>query len=121
MHPFLRLALFSIARDTFYVALAAAILMAAFCFELELALVIGASIALVFALGILLRVIRLDDERVVHIEAWRLLAPEERPQGSDGRSWARDNLEDLWLNSAKLASGAAATLYCSALAASFLR
>jgi hypothetical protein len=120
MDPFRRFAFFTLARDTGYVGLAAATLMLAFSFYPALAFCIGASVALLFSLGLLLRVGRLTEERLVRTEQWYALEPPERPPGHAGRSRARDSLEELLLRFAKDASGVASVLYGSALIASLI-
>jgi len=115
MDAFQRFAYFTTARDASFVALAAAMLMLAFSFEPALAFTIGATIAIVFALGLLLRVACLSDEHIVRTEAWRILTPQERPVGEDGRRLARDDLQQTLLRFAKAAAGIAIVLYASSL------
>jgi hypothetical protein len=116
MNPFTRFAFFTVARDTGFVTLAAGLLMAAFSFRPALAFQIGATAALIFSLGLLLRAYFLTEERLERSEVWRALPEEERPPGEDGRRWAKSHLELLLLHFAKGASGFAGLLYCSALA-----
>jgi hypothetical protein len=115
MDAFRRFAVFTIARDAVFVALAAVTMMVAFSFELALAFAIGATIELLFALGLLLRFARLSDERIVRTEAWLILMPPERPVGESGRRSARHDLEDVLLTFAKAAAGVAVMLYSSSL------
>jgi hypothetical protein len=115
MNPFARFALFTVARDAAYVTLAAMILMLAFSFRPELAFEIGATVALIFAIALLVRVSHLTDERLERCEVWRALPKEERPPGEDGRRWARNHFEHLLLRVAKGASGFAGVLYCGAV------
>lgn len=115
MNPFTRFAFFTVARDAGFVALAAMLLMLAFSFEPALALEVGATIALVFSMGLLARVYFLTEERLERSEVWRALPAEERPPGDDGRRWAKSYLEMLLLHFAKDASAFASLLYCSAL------
>ena len=115
MNPFTRFAFFTVARDTGFVTLAAMLLMVAFSFKLALALEVGATIALVFSVGLLARVYFLTEERLERSEVWRALPEDERPPGDDGRRWAKGYLELLLLRFAKGASGFAGLLYCSAL------
>jgi len=120
MDPFRRFAFFTLARDTGYVALAAAVLMVAFSFRPALAFCIGASVLLLFSLGLLLRALLLNEERFQRSEQWYALWPPERPDGHAGLLQARDNLEELLLHFAKGASGVASVLYGSALIASVI-
>jgi hypothetical protein len=115
MNSFMRFAFFTVARDAGFVTLAAMVLMLAFSFRLALAFEIGASIALIFAVGLLARVYFLTEERLERSEVWRALPEEARPPGEDGRRWARGHFELLLLHFAKGASGFAGLLYCSAL------
>lgn len=55
MNPFARFAFFTIARDASFVTLAAATLMVAFSFEPPLAFKIGATVALIFSIGLVVR------------------------------------------------------------------
>jgi Na+/melibiose symporter-like transporter len=115
MNPFTRFAFFTVARDTGFVTLAAMLLMLAFSFEPALAFKVGATIALVFSVGLLMRVYFLTEERLERSEVWRALPEEERPPGDDGRRWAKGHLEMLLLHFAKDASAFAGLLYCTAL------
>lgn len=115
MNPFARIALFSVMRDSAYVSLAAMVLMLAFSFQLTIAFEIGATIALMFAIGLLVRAYFLTEERLERCEVWRALPEHERPQGDDGRRWARSYFELVLLRFAKGASGFAGILYSSAL------
>ena len=116
MDAFKRFACFTTARDASFVALAAATLMIAYSFDLSLAFAVGASVELLFALLLLLRLARLNDERIVRTEAWRILTPSERPVGDDGRRSARNDLELVLLNFSKAAACVAVMLYsCSLL------
>jgi len=120
MDPFRRFAFFTLARDTGYVALAAATLMVALSFYPALAFCMGASVALLFALGLLLRVVWLNEERLERTEQWYALHPPERPHGQTGRRLAHENFEELLLRFAKGASGVASVLYGSSLIASLV-
>jgi hypothetical protein len=115
MDAFHRFAVFTLLRDACFVALAAGTLMVGFSFAPALALAIGADIALLFAVALLLRVACLTAEGVVATEAWRILRPEERPVGSDGRRLARDALRAVLLRFAKAAAAVAIVLYSSSL------
>ncbi|MBX9591919.1 MAG: hypothetical protein K2X43_21715 [Hyphomonadaceae bacterium] len=115
MGAFRRQAFATAARDATFVAVAAATLMLAFSFAPALSLSIGANIALVFALGMVLRAACLSDEGVERTEAWLILRPQERPSGDAGRRLARDELQDVLLRFAKAAAGAAIVLYGASL------
>jgi len=115
MNLFTRFAFFTVARDASFVTLAAMLLMLVFSFRPALALEVGATIALIFCVGLLARVYFLTEERLERSEVWRALPEEERPPGDDGRRWAKGYLELLLLRFAKGASACAGLLYCSAL------
>ncbi len=121
MDAFRRFSLFTNARHASFVALATAVVMLALSFDLALAFRIGASIQLLFALGLLLRFARLSDERIVRTETWRILTPSERPVGESGRRAARADLELVLLQFAKAAASVAILLYASALVVSLNR
>jgi hypothetical protein len=115
MMPFTRFASFTVARDASFVALAAGLLMLAFSFHLFVAFEIGATVALMFSIGLVVRAFCLTEERIERCEAWLALRDEERPTGEHGRQWARAELEDLLLRFAKSTAGVAGILYGSAL------
>lgn len=115
MIPCARFALFTLARDSLFVALAGLLLMAAFSFEPPLAFEVGASVALIFSVGLLARSYFLNEERFRRSEAWRALTPEERPAGDFGPQLAREHFETLLLRFAQGASAVAALLFASAL------
>lgn len=115
MNPFARFAFFTMVRDASFVALAAGTLMVGYSFEPPLAFKIGATVALIFSIGLLVRSYFLTEERLLRTEVWRALRPDERPAGAQGRRLARAQLEELLLRFAKAASGVAGILYCSAL------
>ncbi len=115
VNPFSRFALFTAARDAAFVTLAAMVLMLAFSFQPALAFEIGATVALIFSIGLLARVYFLTEERLERSEVWRALPEDQRPPGDEGRRWAREYLELLLLHFAKGASGFAGILYVSAL------
>jgi hypothetical protein len=115
MNPFARFAFFTMVRDAGFVALTAATLMLAFSFKPPLAFKIGATVALIFSIGLIIRSYFLTEERLLRSEVWRALPPNERPAGIQGRQLARAQLEELLLRFAKAASGIAGILYSSAL------
>lgn len=118
MGAFRRLAFAAAARDAGFVALAAATLMLAFSFAPALSLSIGANIALMFAIFMILRAVCLRDDSVERTEAWLVLQARERPAGDMGRRLARDELQDVLLRFAKAAAAAAILLYAASLAVS---
>jgi hypothetical protein len=115
MTLFARFALFAVARDTAFVTLAAMILMLAFSFELAWSFEAGATVALIFCVGLMARAYFLTEDRLERSEVWRALPEEHRPAGSAGRRWARGYFEFLLLQFAKGASALAGLLYISAL------
>jgi hypothetical protein len=121
MDAFHRFAIFITARDASFIALGAGTLMLGFSFAPALALSIGANIALLFTVALLLRVACLTEERIVNTEAWRILKPQERPEGEIGRRLARDDLQLLLLRFAQAAAGLAVALYSASLILSLSR
>jgi hypothetical protein len=119
MGAFRRFAFAITARDTSFVAVAAATLMLAFSFAPALALTIGANFALLFAIGLLLRAACLSDARIERTEAWRSLEPQDRPIGDAGRRSARDDLQEVLLRFAKASAGVAIILYGASFFVSF--
>jgi Ca2+/Na+ antiporter len=115
MEPFRREAHFGLMRDTGFIALAAATMMLAFSYRLELAFCIGASVALLFAVVLVFKVGGLTEEAVQRSEPWLALERGRRPRGHEGRRWARDRLEDLLLLFAKRSSGIAVAMFGVAL------
>lgn len=118
MHPCERYAHFTLLRDAGFFAVAAVTLMIGFSFEPALALDIGASVALLFAVVQLVRASRLTEDRFRRSEVWRALEPDERPAGGHGLRFALTSLQDQMLRFAKSAAGAAVTLFGSGLAVS---
>lgn len=112
---FARFAYFTLVRDTLFVSLAAGLLMLAFSFEIPIAFDVGATVVLLFALGLLVRVLCLTEYRFTRSEPWSALQEEERPVGDEGMRWARAELERMNLRFAKGAAGIAGILYGSAL------
>jgi hypothetical protein len=115
MNPLARFAFFTMVRDASFVALAAGTLMVGYSFEPPLAFKIGATVALIFSIGLLVRSYFLTEERLLRSEVWHALRPDERPAGIKGRQLARVKVEELLLSFAKAASGVAGILYCSTL------
>ena len=115
MIPCERYALFTLARDASFFLLAAVTLMVGFSFEPPLAFKIGATVALIFTVVMLIRSYLLTQERFLRSEVWRGLAPDERPAGEHGLRIARDYMQELMLRFAKSSSAVAGVLYGSAL------
>lgn len=115
MIPCQRYAFFTLTRDAGFFTLAAIVLMIGFSFEPPLAFEIGATMALVFSLLLLLRCLLLTPERFRRSEVWRGLGPDERPAGEHGIRIAREYMEELMLRFAKSSSAIAGLLYGSAL------
>jgi hypothetical protein len=76
----------------------------------------GADIALLFALGLIVKLRRLNEHSIVRGEFWRALPARERPRGEGGRRMAYSVLERVWLHSAKGAAAVAIVLCGLALA-----
>jgi len=70
----------------------------------------GANIALLFALGLIVKSRRLSEHSIMREEFWRALPPRERPRGEPGRRMARSMLEVTWLRFAKGAAAVAIVL-----------
>jgi hypothetical protein len=115
MDPFRRLAEQTVARDASVVAFLGVMLMSAFVFEPEIAFKSAGTVALFFSVGLVARALRLRDDRMDRIEAWRQLDPEQRPDDESGRRWARDSFEEVLLRTAKTAAQIAIGFYCAAL------
>ena len=84
-------------------------------FELAAAFLIGANVALLFSLGLIVWSERLTEQRIVWTEAWRMLKPSQRPAGRAGRRWALSCLSDVALRFAQVVSVLAIALSASAL------
>ncbi len=78
-------------------------------------LLIGANVALIFAVALSIYACWLTEERIARTEPWRAIAPRERPAGYAGLRWARNYLAELALRFAKGASAAAIALCAMAL------
>ena len=115
MTPFRNFATFTVARDAGFVALAAVGLMFVYSYALPLALDVGATVALVFAVGLVIRTLRLTEERFLQSEAWRVTYPDERLTDEEDVREAHAELKRLLLCFAKGAAGIACFLYGSAL------
>ncbi len=115
MNPFTRFAYVTVARDASFVSLASGILMLSFSFWPSVAIEVGAIVALMFSVGLLIRVGFLTEERFARSEAWRALRDEEKPEGEEAQHWARAELQEVLLRFAKSAAGVACVLFASAL------
>ena len=115
MHPFSEKAFYLLVWRAFLVALIAVVLMVTRSFELGVAFLIGANVALLFSVSLIAWKSYLDEEHIVRTGAWRALAPGERPAGKAGRRWALNSLEDLALRFAKASSVVAIALAGTAL------
>jgi hypothetical protein len=113
MDPFRRLAFFTLARDASFVALAIATLMVGFSFMPWLAFGIGANVALLYAIVLMIRAGLLTDRRITRVEAWKLLRQSD--DGAPDPLRARDTMRDLLLRFARTAAGAAVVLSASSL------
>jgi hypothetical protein len=115
MIPFTRFAFFTVARDASFVSLTAGMLMLAFSFQPPMAFEVGATVALVFSIALVVRAHCLTEERIERCEVWKALKHEHRPEGEGGRRLARAEMTDVLLRFAKSAAGVAGILYGSAL------
>ncbi|MCW5692768.1 MAG: hypothetical protein KIT48_10405 [Pseudolabrys sp.] len=118
MIPCERYAQYTLLRDASFFAVAAVTLMIGFSFIPALALDIGASVALVFAVVQLFRVSRLTEERFMQGEVWLSLRADERPAGEQGVRVAFAATQDLMLRFARSAAGAAIVMFGFGLALS---
>jgi hypothetical protein len=98
-------------------ALIGLVLMVTQCGALGEALLVGAHVALLFSIGVLLWTSRVDDERVARVDAWRMLPTGERPAGIAGRRRALRALEEIALRFARGGSAVAIGLAATALLA----
>ena len=115
MNPFTRFAYYTVARDAGFVSLGSGVLMLSFSFWPPVAIEVGAIIALMFSVGLLIRAGFLTEKRITRSEVWRALPDEERPEGEDAQRWARAELQTVLLRFAKSAAGVAGILFMSAL------
>ena len=115
MGPFRENAFYLLAWRAFLVALIALALIVTRSFELAAAFLIGANVALLFSLSLIVWSERLTEQRIVWTEAWRMLKPSQRPAGRAGRRWALSCLSDVALRFAQVVSVLAIALSASAL------
>src|SRR4051812_14351794 len=72
----------------------------------------GADIALLFALGLVVKSRQLNEQSIVRCQFWRALPASVRPHGAGGRRVAYSMLERVWLHSAKGAAAIAIVRAC---------
>ena len=85
MNSFDENAFFLLVWRAILVALVGAVLLVTHPFALDVALLAAGNIALVFSVVLMACAASLTEDRIVRSEAWRLLAPAERPFGVGGR------------------------------------
>jgi hypothetical protein len=117
MEVFERLCLFTVARDCAFVALAMFVLMIGLSFAPQLALTLGAGIALANAGLLLARAARLSDRRLDCSEPWRVLAPYERPDRDEARRSAQEFFRRTLLVFAQGSAGVSSILAATGLLA----
>lgn len=84
--------------------------------EAPAALLAAANIALLFALGLIVKARALNEHTIVRGQFWRALPPRERPAGEGGRRVARSALEQTFLSFARGAAAIAIVLCALAYA-----
>jgi hypothetical protein len=99
-------------------ALVGAVLIVTRTAELAAALLVGANIALLFSVGLIVWTSQLNEDQIVRTEAWRMLVPGERPAGLVGRQCALNNLAEMAFRFAKASSAVAIALTGTVLAIS---
>ena len=77
----------------------------------------GADIALLFALGLIVKSRYLNEQSIVRGEFWRALPARDRPRGEGGRRMAYSMLERVWLHAAR-AAAVVAIIFCGLALAS---
>jgi len=77
----------------------------------------AADIALIFALGLIAKSRRLNEQSIVRGEFWRALPAHDRPRGEGGRRMAYSMLERVWLHAAR-AAAVVAIIFCGLALAS---
>ena len=115
MHPFSEQAFYLLVWRSVLATIITVVLMVTRSFELAVAFLIGANVALLFSVGLIAWKSQLDEEHIVRTEAWRALRWGERPAGDAGRRWAVNILEELTLRFAKVSSAVAIALAGTAL------
>jgi hypothetical protein len=76
----------------------------------------GADVALLFALGLVIKSRALNERSIMRGDFWRALPASKRPASEGGRRMAQSMLEGVWLHSAKGAAAVAIALCMLALA-----
>jgi membrane-bound ClpP family serine protease len=114
MNSFDENAFFLLVWRAILVALVGAVLLVTHPFALDVALLAAGNIALVFYGVLMACAASLTEDRIVRSEAWRLLAPAERPFGVGGRRWACNHLKKYMLQFAK--GGSVVAIMSSVLA-----
>lgn len=94
----------------FLVLLAGLLLIVLNDLDAHAACLAGADIALLFAVGLIVKSRALNEHSIIRGEFWRALPPRERPRGETGRRMARAALELTWLQFAKGAAALAIIL-----------
>ena len=84
--------------------------------DAQAACLAGADVALLFALGLIMKSRALNERSLVRGQFWRALPANKRPASEGGRRMAQSMLERVWLHSAKGAAAVAITLCMLALA-----
>ena len=115
MDTFARFAFFTVARDAFFAVLAGMVLMIGCSFDPPLALVIGASIAMLYTIVMLTRAFSLTEEKLSSDNHWLEIKPDERPDGAVGLTFARLRLQIAMLGAAKNAAGIASAMFAIGL------
>ena len=95
--------------------LIAVVLMATRCGGLGGALLVGAHVALLFSLGVVLWTGGPDSNRLARFLPWRMLAHGDWPAGPGGRQWATRVAKETALPFARAGSAVAAGLAAASL------
>ncbi len=115
MESFRQVTFFLTVWRAFIAGLGAVVLMVIYSAEPTGACLIGANVALVFSIALILHARHLNADRLDRIEAWRTLDAHERPAGAHGRQWAFRMFEEQQLRFAKGAAAVAIALSATAL------
>ena len=107
-------------RDAAFVVLFGFGVMVAFSFRLATAFSAAGLVALLFSVGMILRAWRLTAAHVPRLEAWHHVFPENRPQDDVSLSWAREQVQEVFLHAAKTAASVAIGLCGAAFALEFI-
>jgi hypothetical protein len=110
-----RIALVAVGRDAFFAVLAGMVLMIGCSYDPPLALVISASIAMLYTTVMLVRAVFLTDEKVASTDTWQEIRPEERPLDEAGLAFARARMQTAMLGAAKNAAGIASAMFALGL------